>query len=257
MTDEKNSALNDEPAYWDSFADYPLDAAVIDPNDRRGYKNSYISSVRNTAILEALQSANQQLSILDFGCGTGSLLEALSVEGLDPTGVDISAGLLKRCRDRNIRKAPRIVQIDGKKLPFRDACFDAITVYIVLMYIADDELVQLLHEFARVLKPNGRVVMMEQFRRRERLVIEQGKLHRDLGSFMHIVDLAGLRKQSMAVFRHGHFPLIYFISMGWIPRRLWRYIRLLERLVGRLFGIFPCDYADVRVILDKPAPRQA
>lgn len=255
MTGKKNSALNDKPAYWDSFADHALDAAVIDPNDTRGHKNSYISSVRNTAILEALQSANPQISILDFGCGTGSLLEALSAEGLDPIGVDISPGLLKRCRDRNIQKAPRIVQMDGKKLPFRDATFDAITVYIVLMYIADDELVQLLHEFARVLKPNGRLVVMEQFRRHGRLVIEQGKLHRDLGSFMHIVDLAGLRKQSVVVFRHGHFPLIYFIRIGLIPRRFWKYIRLLERELGRLFGIFPWDYADIRVIWDKPFPR--
>lgn len=256
MTGEKTSALNDVPAYWDSFAGHALDAAVIDPNDMRGCKNSYISSVRNTAILQALQPVNQQFSIMDFGCGTGSLLEALSAEGLDPIGVDISPGLLKRCRDRDIQETPRIVQVDGKRLPFRDDSFDAITVYIVLMYIADDDLVQLLQEFARVLKPNGRLVVMEQFRRHGRLVIEQGKLHRDLASFMHTVDLAGFRKQDVAVFRHGHFPLIYFIRMGLVPRRLWKYVRLLERSLGRLFGIFPWDYADIRVILDKPVPRQ-
>lgn len=257
MTGEKKSALNNDPAYWDSFACHALDAAVIDPNDTRGYKNSYISSVRNAAILEALQSTDPQLSILDFGCGTGSLLEALSLEGLDPIGVDISQGLLRRCRDRHIQKAPRVVQMNGKELPFHDASFDAITIYIVLMYIADEELTQLFQEFARVLKPSGRLVVMEQFRRRGKLVLEQGKLHRDLASFMRIVDRAGLQKQSAVVFRHGHFPLIYFIRLGLIPRRLWKCIRSLERKLGRLLGIFPGDYADVRVILDKPSLLEA
>lgn len=250
---KKDSALNDDPAYWDSFAKHALDAAVIDPNDTRGYKNGYISSVRNAAILEALPSADQHPLILDFGCGTGSLLEALSFEGIDAIGVDISPGLLKRCRDRNIHKALRIVQVNGKELPFHDASFDAIAVYIVLMYIADDELVRLLREFARVLKPSGRLIVMEQFRRHRRLVLEQGKLHRDPDSFMHIAELAGLQKQSEVVFRHGHFPLIYFIRMGLVPRQLWKYISSLERKLGRLFGIFPWDYADVRAIFDKPS----
>jgi SAM-dependent methyltransferase len=240
--------MHDNPRYWDSFSGHALDAAVIDPGDSRGHKNRYIATLRNQSILEALDGADIE-KVLDFGSGTGSLTQALIEAGMTTIGVDISMGLLQRSRQRDLGPKAMMVQIDGMLIPLRNASVDAAVTYIVLMYLTDERLVSLRREVSRVLKPGARFVVMEQFRSRQQMIVEDGKLHRSLDNFVALAEEAGFHCESSAVCRYGHFPILYAIRYGLISERFFGVLRKTERLIGRCFGILPWDYVDVRVVL--------
>jgi ubiquinone/menaquinone biosynthesis C-methylase UbiE len=102
-------------------------------------------------------------SIIDAGCGTGLLLEqeALAVgPGGRAEGVDSSADMLTHARARCARlKQVGLHQGSVESLPFEDAGFDALSCTQTLLYVSDLE--QALREYHRVLKPGGRVAIIE------------------------------------------------------------------------------------------------
>jgi demethylmenaquinone methyltransferase/2-methoxy-6-polyprenyl-1,4-benzoquinol methylase len=96
--------------------------------------------------------------VLDAACGTGDLAIADKKAGADRvTGLDFSEKMLLRAR----RKAPELdwVQGDMLALPFADETFDAATVGFGVRNVADLELS--LRELRRVLKPGGRLAILE------------------------------------------------------------------------------------------------
>ena len=95
--------------------------------------------------------------VLDACCGTGDLAVAAARRGGRVTGVDFSEPMLERAR----RKAPQLewVQGDVLALPFGDASFDAATVGFGVRNVAD--LDAGLRELRRVLRPGGRLAILE------------------------------------------------------------------------------------------------
>jgi demethylmenaquinone methyltransferase / 2-methoxy-6-polyprenyl-1,4-benzoquinol methylase len=96
--------------------------------------------------------------VLDAACGTGDLAIADQKAGADQvTGLDFSAEMLGRAR----KKAPQLEWIEGDMLalPFADATFDAATVGFGVRNVADLELA--LRELRRVLRPGGRLAILE------------------------------------------------------------------------------------------------
>jgi len=96
--------------------------------------------------------------VLDACCGTGDLaLAAKELGAGDVVGLDFSERMLERAR----AKAPQLewVQGDLLDLPFEDASFDAATVGFGVRNVAD--LARSLEELRRVLKPGGRVGILE------------------------------------------------------------------------------------------------
>ena len=102
--------------------------------------------------------------VLDVAAGSGDLAAALW-RRVAPDGevciTDINRRMLVRGRDRLLdagRLAPA-VQCDGERLPFADASFDCVTVGFGLRNMTHKEAA--LAEMARVLKPGGRLVVLE------------------------------------------------------------------------------------------------
>jgi demethylmenaquinone methyltransferase/2-methoxy-6-polyprenyl-1,4-benzoquinol methylase len=95
--------------------------------------------------------------VLDAACGTGDLAIADRDAGASHvTGLDFSEQMLARAR----RKAPlEWVQGDLLALPFEDAAFDAATVGFGVRNVADLE--RALRELRRVLRPGGRLAILE------------------------------------------------------------------------------------------------
>ena len=102
-------------------------------------------------------------SILDAGCGTGLLLEqealAVGPEGR-AVGVDTSSDMLAHAEAR----CASLVQVNLQcgsvdSLTFDDACFDALSCTQVLLYV--EQMEQALTEYHRVLKPRGRIAIIE------------------------------------------------------------------------------------------------
>jgi ubiquinone/menaquinone biosynthesis C-methylase UbiE len=102
-------------------------------------------------------------SVLDAGCGTGLLLEqeaaAVGAEGR-AEGVDSSPDMLERAQAR-CAELPQVKLQQGSvdTLPFGDAEFDALSCTQTLLYVP--ELEATLGEYYRVLKPGGRLAIIE------------------------------------------------------------------------------------------------
>jgi demethylmenaquinone methyltransferase/2-methoxy-6-polyprenyl-1,4-benzoquinol methylase len=102
--------------------------------------------------------------VLDIATGSGDLAAALGRKVL-PGGevwiTDINRRMLERGRDRlfDAGLAVPAVQCDGERLPFPGAYFDCVTVGFGLRNMTRKEAA--LAEMARVLKPGGRLVVLE------------------------------------------------------------------------------------------------
>ena len=98
-----------------------------------------------------------QGNVLDVACGTGDMAVSLVERGCTVTGVDISEEMLAIAR----QKAPIVTFMiaDAEHLPFPDASFDAVTCAFGVRNFVHLE--PGLHEMLRVLKPGGRMVILE------------------------------------------------------------------------------------------------
>ena len=105
-------------------------------------------------------------SVLDVGCGTGTLAIAAARrvgEGGTVTGVDPSAALLARARKkaRRARSGVAFELSGGEALPFPDRSFDLVLSSLVLHHLSHDALRSSAHEMYRVLKPGGRLLVVD------------------------------------------------------------------------------------------------
>jgi demethylmenaquinone methyltransferase/2-methoxy-6-polyprenyl-1,4-benzoquinol methylase len=105
--------------------------------------------------------------VLDACCGTGDLAIAARKAGGDVTGLDFSERMLERAR----RKAPELQWVRGDllALPFSDGSFDAATVGFGVRNVED--LGRALGELRRVLRPGGRLGILEITRPRGPLAL--------------------------------------------------------------------------------------
>jgi demethylmenaquinone methyltransferase/2-methoxy-6-polyprenyl-1,4-benzoquinol methylase len=93
-------------------------------------------------------------AVLDLACGTGDLCRELESAGLAPVGVDLSFGMLAAART----DAP-LLQGDALGLPVRGGSVDGVTCGFALRNLV--ELAPFFAELARVLRPGGRIALLE------------------------------------------------------------------------------------------------
>jgi demethylmenaquinone methyltransferase/2-methoxy-6-polyprenyl-1,4-benzoquinol methylase len=107
------------------------------------------------------------MEVLDVACGTGAvtraILQVLGGEG-SVVGLDPSAGMLAEAR---AKVGAEFRQGQAEDLPFPDATFDFLTMGYALRHVTD--LDRALAEYRRVLKPRGRVLLLEITRPRGRI----------------------------------------------------------------------------------------
>ncbi len=110
---------------------------------------------------EALQRAGltSGMKLLDVASGTGLMIKAaleLGVDSANVIGVDPSQGMLAENRKRNPVK---LLEGTGEALPCADATFDFVCMGYALRHVED--LGKLFGEFKRVLRPDGKVLILE------------------------------------------------------------------------------------------------
>jgi ubiquinone/menaquinone biosynthesis C-methylase UbiE len=104
-------------------------------------------------------------SVLDVGCGTGTLALAAKriVGGGEVQGVDPSAAMVERAR-RKATKAGVDVRFETafvQELPFENGRFDVVLSTLMLHHVPGDERPAAIAEMHRVLKPGGRLLIVD------------------------------------------------------------------------------------------------
>lgn len=106
------------------------------------------------------------MMVLDAGTGTGvvaSIEQELVGDGGLVVALDPSAGMLGEAKKRGVQC---ITQGLGERLPFEDDQFDRVTMSYALRHVAD--LRALFTEYRRVLKPGGKLLILEITRPEDR-----------------------------------------------------------------------------------------
>lgn len=96
--------------------------------------------------------------VLDLGCGFGRHSLAMSEQGLDVFGLDLSQDLLAHAThvDAEGRLAGRLVRGEFRALPFRPRAFDSVVMlFSSFGYFGEADNGRVLDEVARVLRPGG------------------------------------------------------------------------------------------------------
>ncbi len=112
----------------------------------------------------AQSGARPGMRVLDVAGGTGDLARAFAQRSGKEGQVwltDINGAMLGVGRDRltDGGHALPVAQCDAEKLPFRDACFDIVSVAFGLRNMTRKEAA--LAEMQRVLRPGGRLLVLE------------------------------------------------------------------------------------------------
>lgn len=92
--------------------------------------------------------------VVDIACGTGDLCRLLVDAGYWAVGLDNSAGMLAHAR----ADVPLLLA-DALRIPLRTTAADGLTCGFALRNVADLGL--LFDEFARVVRPGGRIALLE------------------------------------------------------------------------------------------------
>lgn len=95
--------------------------------------------------------------VVDLGCGTGDLCALAASAGARVIGIDFAAGMLAAARRRGVR-AP-LVRADAARLPLPAACASVVTSAFALRNFVS--IARVLSEAARVLRPGGRLALLE------------------------------------------------------------------------------------------------
>jgi demethylmenaquinone methyltransferase/2-methoxy-6-polyprenyl-1,4-benzoquinol methylase len=107
--------------------------------------------------------------VLDIGCGSGDLLPLLARRGAQVTAIDKSPEMVKTARERaaaeGILDSVSINQNTAMEVDrlFRDGEFDAVVLSLVMSELTHEERSWVLNQCARILKPDGVLLVADEF----------------------------------------------------------------------------------------------
>ncbi len=150
--------------------------------------------------------------ILDVGAGTGANLSVLGkLRVRQVVGCDLSMDALRYSASA---KGTVLARTDACRLPFRDDTFDVLIATDVIEHLDDDAAA--LHEFVRVLRPGGHLVLtVPAF---PALWGPQDVVAHHRRRYMRAALLALLRQSGLRVHSCFHFNYLLFVPI-WAARK--------------------------------------
>jgi 2-polyprenyl-3-methyl-5-hydroxy-6-metoxy-1,4-benzoquinol methylase len=135
---------------WSEWYEEKARTGTLSP-DTVGYRSARVWAGVH-ATLRALMPEAQGLYILDVGCGHGIMLAPWASSNV-VVGVDVTWSMLPLARGVGLR----VVQGDGRALPFRPASFDAVVSVEMLQHLEDVD--GFVAELAGLVRPGGSVIV--------------------------------------------------------------------------------------------------
>jgi len=169
-----------------------------------------------------LLDRDKDLTVLDVACGTGDMLqwwkdrgEAAGVTFKRFIGVDPSEGMLKVAKEK-VDYADFVVA-KAQELPIEENTADILSISYGIRNVVDRQ--EAIHEFYRVLKPGGMVVILE-FTKREKSGLK-GKI---VDFYMHKIlpTLGGLVSRNYEAYRYLPDSIEGFLTTEMLQHELER-----------------------------------
>jgi demethylmenaquinone methyltransferase/2-methoxy-6-polyprenyl-1,4-benzoquinol methylase len=134
--------------------------------DRYARLLSFGQDPRWRSFLVSTVDAKPEDTVLDVACGTAAVsIELAQRYGCRVIGVDQSAEMLTaggaRVEAAGLADRIELRESRAEELPFEDGSFGALTFTYLLRYV--DDPAATMHELARVVRPGGRVAMLDFF----------------------------------------------------------------------------------------------
>ena len=132
----------------------PTKGIAGDPRDLLDARAAFLATGRYERIADAVSAtlpSDRPLSVLDAGSGTGYYLARLLRQGLERDGLALDASAAAVAMSVAAADSPGLVADTWRPLPIRDSRADAL-ICIFAPRNAD--------EFARILRPDGRLVVV-------------------------------------------------------------------------------------------------
>ena len=158
--------------------------------------------------------------VLEVGVGTGKSLPYYP-EGVELVGIDISPKMLAKAKTRAdaLGVAVDLRVMDVENLQFPDKTFDFIVVVFVFCSVTDP--VKGLRELARVVKDDGKILMLEHVRSENRVI---GKLMDWFNPIARWLFGPNINRQTVANVEAAGLAIVSVESKG---------LKIIKRIVAR------------------------
>ncbi len=105
--------------------------------------------------------ANNNLKVLDVGCGHGDIHPFIhqAYAGIELTGIDVAGTVVDEAASRYPENDYRVY--DGNRIPFEDETFDSAFAICVMHHVPPPQWEQFLREMLRVVKEDGVLLVFE------------------------------------------------------------------------------------------------
>jgi SAM-dependent methyltransferase len=139
--------------------DWDRAAATFDEDADHGLRDPSVRAAWAGLLLPLLPGA--PATVLDIGCGTGSLAVLLAEAGHSVEGLDASPAMLAAARAKAMPAGVPIGLVEGDPTdpPFAPGCADAVLCRHVLWALEDPAAV--VQRWTRLLRPGGRLLLIE------------------------------------------------------------------------------------------------
>jgi SAM-dependent methyltransferase len=144
--------VSDARDLWDAEAadfDEPADHGLGDPQVRAAWRELLLGALPPTPA-----------RVADLGCGTATLTQLLAEEGYAVDAVDFSPAMVELARAKVAGlEGVTVTEGDAGAPPLEAAAYDVVLCRHVLWALADQ--VEVLRRWSTLLKPGGRLVLVE------------------------------------------------------------------------------------------------
>jgi ubiquinone/menaquinone biosynthesis C-methylase UbiE len=108
------------------------------------------------------------MSVLELGCGTGGLTCRMAEAGAEVIAIDVAPGMLsiamEAVREAGISEKVHFERMDATQIGghFPEGCFDLIVSSLMMSELMVEERVLILESCAKLIKPDGRLVVLDE-----------------------------------------------------------------------------------------------
>lgn len=146
--------------------------SVIDNYDdiAKEYVNEFFEDTSDNKYIDIFLNSLNGKKILDVGCGNGKDCKYILEKGFNINGIDLSIGMLNIAKEKVPNCNFEIMDIT--EITYPDDSYDGIISNCSLFHIPVEELPKTLKSFKRVLKPDGKLLLILQEGNGEKMVEE-------------------------------------------------------------------------------------